>query len=117
MRFATGTQAMNHVLGYAIEKVSTIYDWVSLRDATIVNVAGSRGQAAIELAKNFENIKLIVQDSANMIQGAESELPEDLKGRIELCHTRCLKRRRLKRMSIFFACPSMVWAINTLFMS
>lgn len=83
MRFGTGMQAINHVPGYAIEKVSTVYDWASLGDARIVNVGGSRGQAAIELAKNFGNIKLLVQDGAGMIQGAESGVPEELKGRVE----------------------------------
>lgn len=74
MRFASGMQAINHVPGYAIEKISSVYDWNSLGDACIVNVGGSRGQAAIELAKNFGSIKLLVQVSGNMIQGEESDI-------------------------------------------
>lgn len=83
MRFASGMQAIDHVPGYAIGNVSKVYDWASLGDAYIVNVGGSRGQAAIELANNFGNVKLLVQDSAMIIQGAESDVPDQLKGRVE----------------------------------
>lgn len=83
MRFASGMQAIDHVPGYAIGNVSKIYDWASLGDAFIVNVGGSRGQAAIELARNFGNVKLLVQDSPMIIEGAESDVPDQLKGRVE----------------------------------
>ena len=55
----------------------------SLGDTLIVNVGESRGQAAIELAKNFGSIKLLVQDAESIIQGAELGVLEELKGRIE----------------------------------
>ena len=102
MRFASGMQAINHVPGYAIENVSTVYDWASLGDAYIVNVGGSRGQAAIELAKNFGNIKLLVQESANMIQGAELEVPEELKGRIEFMAHELFEPQSVKAPVYFF---------------
>ena len=103
MRFASAMQAINHVPGYAIEIVSTVYDWASLGDAYIVNVGGSRGQAAaIELAKNFTNIKLLVQDSANMIQGAESGVPEELKGRIEFMTHELFEPQTVKAPVYFF---------------
>jgi len=76
-------QAIDHVPGYAIEHVFTVYDWASLGDALIVNVGGSRGQAATELAKEFGSIKLVVQDAERIIQGVELGVPEELKGRIE----------------------------------
>jgi O-methyltransferase domain len=102
MRFASGMQAINYVPGYAIELVSTVYDWASLGDAYIVNVGGSRGQAAIELAKNFGNIKLLVQDSANMIQGAELGVPEELKGRIEFMTHELFEPQTVKAPVYFF---------------
>ena len=77
MRFASGIHAINRVPGYAIENVSTVYDWASLRDVYIVNVGGSRGQAAIvEISSYLSKIR-------HMIQGAESRVPKELKGRIE----------------------------------
>lgn len=83
MRFGTAMQAMKHVPGGAIENLSKIYDWASLGNVYIVNVGGSRGQAAIELASKYGGVKLLVQDSEKAIQGAESGVPEELKGRIE----------------------------------
>lgn len=102
MRFASGMQAINHVPGYAIENVSKVYDWASLGDAYIVNVSGSRGEAAIELAKSFGDIKLLVQDSTIMIQGAESGVPEELKGRVEFMKHDLFEPQTTKAQVYFF---------------
>ena len=58
--FGAGMQAINHVPGYAIQNLTTVYDWASLGDATVVNGMGSRGEAAFDLPKNFENLKFVV---------------------------------------------------------
>ncbi|KAI5920336.1 sterigmatocystin 8-O-methyltransferase [Camillea tinctor] len=83
MRFASAMKVTDHIPGLPIEAIPKVYDWASLGNAFIVNVGGARGQAAIELAKNFGNLKLLVQDMGMIIEGAESEVPDQLKGRIE----------------------------------
>jgi hypothetical protein len=75
--------AIDYVAGYAIQNITSVYDWASLGNATIVNVGGSRGQAAVELSKKFPQLKFVVQDSAMMIQGAQSGVPTELQPRIE----------------------------------
>jgi hypothetical protein len=102
MRFASGMGALKYVAGYALEDVSTVYDWASLGDAYIVNVGGSRSQAAIELAKNFENTKLLVQDSAMLIQGADAGVPEALKERIEFMAYGLFDPQTVKASVYFF---------------
>lgn len=59
------------------------YDWTSLGNVTIANVGGQRGSVAIDLASKFENVKLIVQDAAMIIQGADSAVPDQLKERVQ----------------------------------
>ena len=81
-RFGTGMQAIKHVPGHAIENVTTVYDWASLGNATVVNGMGSRGEAAFELARNFANLKFIVQDSKSTLVGANSAIPSELAGRV-----------------------------------
>lgn len=93
---------MKHVPGGAIEEVSEIYDWASLGDAYIVNVGGSRGQAAIELAKKFKNIKVLVQDSATIIQGAEVGVPKELEERIEFMEHGLFEEQTIKADVYFF---------------
>lgn len=83
MRFASGMRAIDHVPGYAIQIFPKVYDWASLRDAFIVNVSGSRGQATIELANTFGNVKLLIQASAMIIEGAKSDVRDQLKGRVK----------------------------------
>lgn len=95
-------QAIDHVPGYAISNVSTVYDWASLGDAYIVNVGGSRGQAAIELARTFNKVKLLVQDSAMFIQGAESAVPDHLKGRVEFMEHELFQPQTVQADVYFF---------------
>ncbi|KAM7217512.1 S-adenosyl-L-methionine-dependent methyltransferase [Rhypophila decipiens] len=51
---------------------------------TVVDVGGSHGQLAIQLARAFPDIKhLVVQDiQASVIEAASSSIPEDLTGRL-----------------------------------
>ncbi|OAG01869.1 putative Sterigmatocystin 8-O-methyltransferase [Paraphaeosphaeria sporulosa] len=82
-RFRAGMEAMNLVPGYSIENVSTVYDWASLGNATVVHGMGSRGQAAFELAKKFPNLKFIVQDSKGTLAGVNSTIPSELASRVK----------------------------------
>jgi hypothetical protein len=75
-------QAINHVPGYAIENITTVYDWASLGNATIVNGMGSRGEAAFELARTFTDLKFIVQDSKNTLVGVNSTIPPELTAQV-----------------------------------
>ncbi|KAF2008738.1 S-adenosyl-L-methionine-dependent methyltransferase, partial [Aaosphaeria arxii CBS 175.79] len=102
MRFLSGMQTINYVPGYAIENVSEAYDWKSLGDACIVHVGGSRGEVAIDLAKKFKNIKLVVQDSQSIIQGAKEQVPEELKSRIDFMAHETFETQTLKAHVYFF---------------
>ncbi|KAI0173479.1 sterigmatocystin 8-O-methyltransferase [Hypoxylon sp. FL1284] len=82
-RFAASMKSFDHNPGYAFKEVPNLYDWSSLGDVLIADVGGSKGHVAIELAKSFENIKLLVQDMELVVKGAESGVPDPLKERIE----------------------------------
>jgi hypothetical protein len=81
-RFGTGMQAINHVPGYAIENITSVYEWASLGSATVVHGMGSRGEAAFELAKSFPDLKFIVQDSKNTLIDVISTTPPELATRV-----------------------------------
>jgi hypothetical protein len=102
MRFAAGMQAIDHVPGYAINQISTVYDWAHLGNATIVHVGGAQGQAAIELAKNFKNLLFVVQDSAMMIQGANSTASSEFQGRIKFMEHALFAPQTVKAPVYFF---------------
>ncbi|KAI0410560.1 sterigmatocystin 8-O-methyltransferase [Xylaria grammica] len=69
--------------GYATAEVSQLYDWGSLGSAVIAHIGGARGEIAIEIAKNFHKLKLIVQDIDKAIAGAEADVPNELQGCVE----------------------------------
>ncbi|KAI1824558.1 sterigmatocystin 8-O-methyltransferase [Xylaria intraflava] len=83
MRFASSMKSLDRFPGYTIAEVSNLYDWASLGNALVADVGGSQGYVAMELAKNFENIKFLVQDMEMVVGGAQSGVPDQLKGRIE----------------------------------
>ncbi|KAJ5533463.1 O-methyltransferase-like protein [Penicillium frequentans] len=51
--------------------------------ATIVDVGGSRGLTAIQIAQATPELKIIVQDLPAMIKGASADLPATIKDRVE----------------------------------
>lgn len=118
MRFAEAIQAIIHVPGYNISNVPKIYDWASLGDVHIVNVGGQRGQAAIKLAKHFTNIKVLVQDSAMIIEGAEADVPAELKGRVEFQNHDLFEQQTVKADVYFLRMVLRNWgdkyAVNAL---
>jgi hypothetical protein len=83
VRFASAMQSFKYNPALSIDEVPKLYDWASLGQATVVDVGGSRGHVAIELAKSFPDLSFVVQDMEIVIKGAEADVPEELKGRIE----------------------------------
>ncbi|ETS76489.1 hypothetical protein PFICI_11876 [Pestalotiopsis fici W106-1] len=83
MRFAGGIKSLDHVPGCGDAFVAKSYDWASLGDVRIVNVGGQRGSVAIDLASKYKNLKLLVQDAPQVIQGADSTVPDSLKERVQ----------------------------------
>ncbi|KAI0409402.1 sterigmatocystin 8-O-methyltransferase [Xylaria palmicola] len=56
------------------------YDWGSLGPAKVVDVGGSRGHVAARLAARFPALRIVVQDVAGAVAGAEEALPAELRG-------------------------------------
>jgi hypothetical protein len=102
MRFATGMKAINHIPGHALEDIATVYDWTSLGDAYVVHIGGSRGEIAIDLAKKFGNLEVLVQDSAMKIRGAETAVPEGLKDRVGFMEHELFEPQSIKAQVYFF---------------
>ncbi|VUC36746.1 unnamed protein product [Clonostachys rosea] len=112
MRFGSAMKAIDHVPGCAPELISKDYDWASIGNASVVHVGGGRGQIAIELAKNFGHIKLTVQDMEMMIQGAESDVPDQLKGRVEFMKHEPFETQTLEADVYFFRMVFRNWNDN-----
>ncbi|KAI1448539.1 sterigmatocystin 8-O-methyltransferase [Annulohypoxylon stygium] len=83
MRLQGGIDAHDHFAGWAATDVVELYDWASLGEAFVCQAGGQRGDVAAVLASRFRNLKFLIQDMDKVISGAEAEVPNDLKGRIE----------------------------------
>ncbi|KAI0547155.1 sterigmatocystin 8-O-methyltransferase [Xylaria curta] len=81
-RFANFMRISASSYDYDAVHVIDNYDWGSLGTATVVDVGGSQGHIGIQLAKNFSNLRIVVQDVESVVAGADDKVPEDLKGRV-----------------------------------
>ena len=58
---------MSHRLFVKIHGVRSVYPWSDLpQDTLICDVGGSNGHTMLELAQNFPQLKIIVQDLATV---------------------------------------------------
>lgn len=67
---------------FSADHMINSFDWAALGLAQLVDVGGSRGHIAIELAKKFGNLTAVVQDRGEIVAGAEADLPVQLQGRL-----------------------------------
>ncbi|RYC60928.1 hypothetical protein CHU98_g5281 [Xylaria longipes] len=118
MRFAGGMKSLDHVPGCGDAFVAKAYDWASLGDVYIVNLGGQRGSVAIDLASKFENVKLLVQDSAIVIEGADSAVPSQLKERVQFMKHELFENQTVQADVYFFRMILRSWgdkyAVNIL---
>ncbi|KAL8792396.1 MAG: hypothetical protein Q9195_005010 [Heterodermia aff. obscurata] len=80
------------------------YDWAAIDAAggTVVDVGGGRGAVSIALARQFPNIKFIVQDFADVVAGGPEDVPPELKDKIEFMGASCLDEQPLKGKDVYF---------------
>lgn len=78
-RFANAMLSFTSGEGYEISYFVDNYDLseVNERGGTLVDVGGSHGFVAVELAKKWKNMKFIVQDLSKTINTAPNPICED----------------------------------------
>ncbi|KAI0554399.1 sterigmatocystin 8-O-methyltransferase [Xylaria curta] len=82
-RFGNGMKAYMLMQQYDSSHVISNYDWANLGQVHLIDVGGGAGHVSIKLATRFPNISVTVQDMENMFEGAESQVPTELEGRLK----------------------------------
>ncbi|GAW26689.1 putative sterigmatocystin 8-O-methyltransferase [Rosellinia necatrix] len=62
-RFARAMAAFTTSPGFNIAHISSNYDWSSLGRAQVVDAGGGQGHVATELARQFADLKFVVQEN------------------------------------------------------
>ena len=76
--------SFTNYFGNAPDALVKGYPWVSLGNATVVDIGGSEGKYSMALAQAFPDLKLIVQDLPEVVKAVESRpRPADIANRIE----------------------------------
>ena len=58
------------------------YDWECMNEGLVVELGGSQGSMCFDLARHYPKMRCISQDLPDVVAGVE--VPEDLKGRVEV---------------------------------
>ena len=77
------------------------FDWGSLGDATIVDVGGGHGPVGIGLAETFPDLKFIVQDLPDVVEGAPVDFPAEVKGRVSFMMYNFLEVQPIKGARVY----------------
>ncbi|KAI1406894.1 S-adenosyl-L-methionine-dependent methyltransferase [Hypoxylon sp. FL1857] len=82
-RFSGCMNALTSSDDYHLTYVLDHYEWASLGPARVVDLGGARGHVSIALARKFPNLTFVVQDLEQVIEGADADVPADLKTRVQ----------------------------------
>jgi hypothetical protein len=75
--------AMSSTSLASLEALSSYFDWASLPDgSTVIDVGGAQGHVSFHLAEQFPSLKFVVQDMPEVVEGAETKIPDDLVNRV-----------------------------------
>ncbi|KAJ4356448.1 uncharacterized protein N0V89_004481 [Didymosphaeria variabile] len=81
-QFAKAMSLFSMGPGYSPKWLLENYPWDSLRNGTLVDVGGSKGEYSITIAQKYPQIKVIVQDLPDVVDRAKSSTPADSADRI-----------------------------------
>ncbi|XXH01443.1 hypothetical protein Hte_007803 [Hypoxylon texense] len=72
VRFANAMKVMASKPEFDLSYVTDYYDWGSLGNAQVVDVGGAKGHLALALAHRYKDLRIVVQDMANVVENADA---------------------------------------------
>jgi SAM-dependent methyltransferase len=78
------------------------FDWESLGDCTIVDVAGGYGPVSLALAGRFLKPHFIVQDFLDVVEDGPKHLPKEIRTRVEFMEYDILTPQVAKGADVYF---------------
>jgi trans-aconitate methyltransferase len=77
--------AMSSTSQASLDALAEHFNWSSLPSGTtVVDVGGSQGHVSLHLARRFPSLNFVVQDIAEVINGAQDKIPVELADRVTL---------------------------------
>lgn len=81
--FAGAMEAYSSCSEFNVSHMVDGYDWDALGEVKVVDIGGAQGHIAVELAKRFPTLDIVVQDLPRMVENATASVPEKLKERVQ----------------------------------
>ncbi|KAM0248327.1 hypothetical protein ACHAP5_003497 [Fusarium lateritium] len=97
------SRAVSHT-GSNVEHLLDAFDWKALGQAKVVDIGGSGGSTAIMLATSYPQLNLVIEDLPEPLETAKSrvsELPEDVRNRIEIIEYDFFTRQPVKHADVY----------------
>lgn len=85
-------EAMNFLQldsGFSVEHFLNGFDFSAIPNGLFVDVGGSHGKVCIDVAQRYPGMRCVVQDMPATIAVGQSQVPEEVKDRVEfMAHDR-----------------------------
>ena len=81
-KFGRAMSAVNNAPGYEPYRLLDGFPWGSIGKGIVVNVGGSHGRIAIEIAEHFPQLDCVVQDLPEVVEKGKAMLPSHLTDRV-----------------------------------
>ncbi|KAK2867938.1 hypothetical protein FQN49_003324 [Arthroderma sp. PD_2] len=77
-------RAMSSTSKASMDALCNNFDWTQIpTGSTVVDIGGSQGHVSVHLAQKYPHLQFVVQDLAEVVEGAAVRLPVDVKERVE----------------------------------
>ncbi|KAL9082681.1 MAG: hypothetical protein Q9165_008822 [Trypethelium subeluteriae] len=101
-----GNRWANAMSAYAttvpIDGLLKSIDWAALGEGPVVDIGGGHGPVSIELAKNFSELRFVVEDMDYVIAEGQSHVPEEFKDRVSFIGYDARTTQPVKNAPMYF---------------
>lgn len=101
-KFADAMSFFCMMPGFELGQIVSLYDWASLDAATVVDVGGSSGAAALEIVRAFPSVRVVVQDLPEVINNACSSSKTAVHDRVTFEAHDFFGEQTLKGADVYF---------------
>ena len=101
-RFANAMKLIQNREGFEVSHVVQAFPWQDQRVKLFIDIGGSYGTVSVVLARQFEDMKFIVQDLPEVAADGPSQIPSELQDRIQFMAHDFLTEQPIKGADVYF---------------
>ncbi|KAI4141665.1 MAG: hypothetical protein L6R39_005240 [Caloplaca ligustica] len=87
--------------GYDLKHLVDNFDWAGVGNGMVVDIGGSHGFVSVRLASSFPQLRCIVQDLPEVVEGGKARTPNELTDRVQSMAHNFLSEQPVKDADVY----------------